>query len=245
MKKVLVVIDAQNDFITGSLGSSEAQAVVPKICDKIRNFLQSEECEGLYLTMDTHDENYLNTPEGKQLSIKHCIRNTDGHLINNRILQTLIYSNKCLLQVIEKDKFGADQLISRLDTDINELGNKIDQIEIVGLCTDICVLMNAMLLKNAFPNIKIVVDSTCCAGSTPEKHKAAIEIMKACQIIVIEELTEYEKICVDLHHINKVVDEVEKKNVARLAVKIPQKHEKLETCNVNDFAALMGSFINN
>lgn len=171
MKKVLIVIDMQNDFIDGSLGTPEAQAIVPKVKDKIHQYQMNKDM--IVFTLDTHYDNYLDTPEGKKLPIKHCIKNTNGWKISPDI-----DISDCLH--FEKDTFGY------LNWYLTEV-SLADEIELVGLCTDICVISNALILKNYFPDIKIIVDADCCAGTTPEKHKAALETMKSCQVEVIHE----------------------------------------------------------
>ena len=164
MKKLLVVVDMQNDFIDGSLGTTEAIAIVPNVVAKINNW------DGdIIATQDTHYQNYLETREGKHLPIPHCIINTYGHKIND----TVFSANKLT--------FGSTELPKLI------CGQGYDYIELVGLCTDICVISNAMLLKANYPEIDIAVDSSCCAGVTPESHSAAITTMKMCQIDVIGE----------------------------------------------------------
>ena len=176
MKKVLVVVDMQNDFVDGALGTKEAVGIVENVVDKIKNF------DGkIFATLDTHDSNYMKTSEGKKLPVPHCIRLTNGWLLNEKVMNAL--SNKDY-KTIEKKTFGSTKLV-------NEIGKfkGIDDIEIefVGLCTDICVVSNALLLKAYFPEVKMTVDASCCAGVTPESHKAALETMRMCQIDVIGE----------------------------------------------------------
>lgn len=166
---VLVVVDMQNDFIDGALGTKEAVAIVPNVMEKIRTF------RGRVLaTRDTHEENYLETQEGRKLPIKHCIRNTHGWKMNEKI-QSLIIEKP-----IDKETFGSRDLPIILQEYDNE--EQIDSITLVGLCTDICVISNAMVLKTYFPEIPIIVDASCCAGVTPQSHKQALEAMKMCQI---------------------------------------------------------------
>lgn len=169
MRDVLIVIDMQNDFIDGSLGTPEAQAIVPKVKEKIEKY--KEAGKDVIFTKDTHFENYLDTFEGKNLPVEHCIKGTEGWEINKE-LNTKVHTN-----IIHKRTFGY------LDWDIHIDDNKT--IEIIGLCTDICVVSNALILRAIFPNNIITVDASCCAGVTPEKHKAALEVMKSCQIEVI------------------------------------------------------------
>ena len=168
--KALVIIDMQNDFISGSLGTPEAQAIVPKVAEKLENY--SILYDEVIFTQDTHfDYNYFDTNESKHLPIRHCIRATYGWFVHPSI------DDQEYLH-IEKNSFG---YIPWKDV----LGD-VDEIELVGLCTDICVVSNALILKALFPEANIVVDAGCCAGTTPEKHKAALQVMKSCQIIVKE-----------------------------------------------------------
>lgn len=188
--KTLIVIDMQNDFIDGALGTKEAQAIVPNVKKKI------EECKDrgykIIFTRDTHHEDYLDTMEGKILPVKHCIEETSGWEISNE-LDTSIAD--C---IIDKPNFGyvgwVDHLLSTfayVEDEENWWSNEIEEypesIEIVGLCTDICVVSNALILKATYPEVEITVDASCCAGVTPETHKAALQTMKMCQINVIGE----------------------------------------------------------
>ena len=173
MRRILVVIDMQNDFISGSLGTREAEAIVDAVRRKIYSYPSSD----VYYTMDTHGEDYLNTQEGKFLPVPHCIRETEGWKICPEITGLLARA-----KVYEKPTFGSIQLAQ----DLRAIAEKEDiELELVGLCTDICVISNALLLKAFLPETKISVDSTCCAGVTPEKHIAALKVMKSCQIEVI------------------------------------------------------------
>ena len=170
---ILVVIDMQNDFIDGALGTPEAVAIVPKVMVKMMNF------DGLVLaTRDTHGEDYLERQEGKKLPVVHCIKGTHGWEIKDEIQQLLIS------QPIDKPTFGSEALGNVLK-DLNNDVEPIDNITLVGLCTDICVISNAMLLKAFLPEVPIMVDASCCAGVTPESHERALEAMKACQIEII------------------------------------------------------------
>ena len=174
MQKFLIVVDMQKDFIDGSLGTAEAQAIVGAVAEKIRAF------DGrIFATLDTHFENYLETAEGRKLPVKHCIKGTNGWKINAEI-QAALDEKDCTF--IEKNTFGSVDL-PRL---IEEAANGGDfEAEFIGLCTDICVVSNVLLLKAAFPEMKITVDSACCAGVTPEKHEAALETMRSCQIDIL------------------------------------------------------------
>ena len=170
---ILVVIDMQNDFIDGALGTPEAVAIVPKVMVKMMNF------DGLVLaTRDTHGEDYLERQEGKKLPVVHCIKGTHGWEIKDEIQQLLIS------QPIDKPTFGSEAL-GKVLKDLNNDVEPIDSITLVGLCTYICVISNAMLLKAFLPEVPIMVDASCCAGVTPESHERALEAMKACQIEII------------------------------------------------------------
>ena len=170
---ILVVVDMQNDFIDGALGTPEAVAIVPKVMVKMMNF------DGLVLaTRDTHGEDYLEKQEGKNLPVVHCIKGTHGWEIKDEIQQLLIS------QPIDKPTFGSEAL-GKVLKDLNNDVEPIDSITLVGLCTDICVIANAMLLKAFLPEVPIMVDASCCAGVTPESHERALEAMKACQIEII------------------------------------------------------------
>ena len=187
--KVLVIVDMQNDFIDGALGSLEAQAIVPNIVEKIRNYENKEETLLLF-TKDTHYDDYLETFEGKMLPVPHCIENTPGWSINKDISSVasdtdfLGYSSKKIINSrVYKNTFGSDDLRDLL---IKEKDN-IESVELFGLCTSICVLSNAIMARQALPNVKITVDANCCACVTPESHKHALAAMKMCQIEVINE----------------------------------------------------------
>lgn len=170
MKQVLIVVDMQNDFISGSLGTAEAKAIVPKVREKIAGF----DGEVLF-TRDTHEEDYLETAEGKRLPVKHCVRGTWGWQIEESLAP--LYKQ----EPIDKPSFGSKALGEYLLTRARQEG-KIDEIELVGLCTDICVISNALLLKAFLPETTIAVDAACCAGVTPESHETALSAMEMCQI---------------------------------------------------------------
>lgn len=173
MKNIaLIVIDMQKDFINGSLGSSEAQAICGKACRKIEEYKRAQ---GIIIyTQDTHYNDYLKTSEGKNLPIKHCIIGTEGWTIPAAL-------DIKLAPHIKKDSFGYP-----FWNKIKEL-EESEEIEIIGLCTDICVISNALILKACFPEKRIIVDASCCAGTTPTKHYEALDIMRSCQIEVINE----------------------------------------------------------
>ena len=167
----LIVVDMQKDFVDGALGSPEAVAVVPAVCEKIRAF------DGdVIVTYDTHAADYLHTAEGVKLPVPHCIKDTDGWQIRAE-LDALRRT-----EAIDKLTFGSSVLV-----DVLKAEKDIESITFVGLCTDICVISNAIMIKNYFPSVKVTVDASCCAGVTPEKHTAALEVMKSCQIDVIGE----------------------------------------------------------
>ena len=170
MRKILVVIDMQNDFIDGALGTPEAESIVEAVKDKIRAYPAAD----VYATMDTHGEDYLATQEGRHLPVEHCLRGTDGWQIRPDIAALLTEA-----RIFEKPTFGS----MRLAEELKSLPEEIE-LELVGLCTDICVVSNALLLKAVLPEVTISVDASCCAGVTPEKHRAALETMRSCQILV-------------------------------------------------------------
>ena len=173
MKKLLIVVDMQNDFVDGALGTKEAEVIVDNVAKKISDF------DGdIYATYDTHFGNYMDTSEGKKLPVPHCIKDTDGWQLNEKVQTAL---DKKGYTKVEKITFGSVDLPQIIADKYKE---EIE-IELIGLCTDICVVSNALLLKAHFPDIKISVDSSCCAGVTPEKHKAALETMSSCQIDVL------------------------------------------------------------
>ncbi|MBR5134215.1 MAG: cysteine hydrolase [Clostridia bacterium] len=173
MKKLLVVVDMQKDFVDGALGTPEAQAIVDNVVEKIASF------DGdIVATFDTHFENYMDTSEGKHLPVPHCIKGTDGWMLDGRVQQALEARG---YDTLEKPTFGSVALPVwvRERYDVNELS-----IELIGLCTDICVVSNALLLKANFPEMPLSVDASCCAGVTPDSHAAALTTMTMCQIAV-------------------------------------------------------------
>lgn len=170
--KILIVVDMQEDFITGTLGSAQAREVLPKVAEKVKNF------EGeIIFTMDTHGEDYLDTQEGKNLPVAHCLENTPGWELASP-LNTLCREREA--QRYKKGTFGSLALAQELKKREEEIAS----IELVGVCTDICVVSNALLLKAYMPELPICVDASCCAGVTPQKHEAALETMRSCQINV-------------------------------------------------------------
>ncbi len=169
---ILIVIDMQNDFIDGALGTEEAVSIVPAVVDKIRNF------DGPVLyTRDTHGEDYLQTQEGENLPVPHCIKDSDGWQLQEEI-RALAEDADAL--IIDKPSFGSTELPEAVE----KLAEKepIESITIVGLCTDICVISNAMILKAFLPEVPIIIDASCCAGVTPQSHKNALEAMQSCQM---------------------------------------------------------------
>lgn len=173
MKKLLIVVDMQNDFIDGALGTKEAVAIVPNVVKKINDW------DGdIIATRDTHTNDYMNTREGKYLPVPHCIKNTPGHEINEAVKDALMNA-EVDVTVIDKITFGSVNLPKMVFV------GDYDYVELIGLCTDICVVSNAMLIKAELPEIDVAVDATCCAGVTPDTHNAALTTMKMCQINVI------------------------------------------------------------
>ena len=174
-KRFLIVVDMQNDFIDGSLGTAEARAIVPAVTERIRR--AREDGETIIATLDTHGEDYLDTREGRYLPVRHCIRDTEGWRIRPEVAALL---GGCVS--LEKPTFGSVRLPG---SSTSWRGATRIEIELIGLCTDICVVSNALLLKAPFPEADIAVRASCCAGVTPEKHEAALAVMASCQIDVI------------------------------------------------------------
>jgi nicotinamidase-related amidase len=165
MKKTLIVIDMQNDFIDGSLGTKEAVAIVENVKKKIAEY--SEAGDEIIFTRDTHQKNYLETNEGKHLPVEHCIEGTQGWQIAEGLeVPGAIYINKPSFGYMDWEKYN------------------LEEVELVGLCTDICVVSNALIIKATYPEINVSVDADCCAGVTPESHQAALTTMKMCQVNV-------------------------------------------------------------
>ena len=175
MKKILIVVDMQKDFVDGALGTPEAVAIVDNVVNKINSF------EGnIIVTYDTHFEDYMDTREGKNLPVPHCIKETDGWKLDAKV-QDALFGKEYI--ELEKPTFGSI-LLSEIIEDL--AGEEEFEIELIGLCTDICVVSNAMVLKAHYPEVSIKVDASCCAGVTPETHDAALMTMKMCQIEVVE-----------------------------------------------------------
>lgn len=168
----LIVVDMQADFVSGALGTKEAQAIVPAAAEKIHTF------DGqVFYTRDTHEENYLTTQEGKNLPVPHCIRGTEGWQIVPSIRPETEEN------VIDKPTFGSTALAERLAGE--HAASPIGSVTLIGLCTDICVISNALLIKAYLPEVQVIVDAACCAGVTPESHQNALSAMKMCQITVV------------------------------------------------------------
>ena len=190
--RYLVVVDMQNDFIDGALGTPEAQAIVPKVVQKIEDF------DGeIFHTQDTHYGDYLDTQEGKLLPVKHCLCQTAGWGLHPLIADAFLRkdSETARIRGLWKETFGSVELGEQLRYEYEQSKNgkskdSCFEIVLVGLCTDICVISNALLLKAFLPDAKITVDASCCAGVTPERHRNALEAMKACQIFIENEVTE-------------------------------------------------------
>ena len=166
--KYLIVVDMQVDFISGALGSEQAKAIVPNVDEKVKNFNGK-----VIFTRDTHFENYLSTQEGKKLPVVHCVKGTCGWEICDEL-------KPFVKTVVDKITFGSVDLPKL----IKDYGDDIEEIELCGLCTDICVISNAIVLKTAFPETRVVVDGNCSAGVTMESHKTALNAMKSVQIEV-------------------------------------------------------------
>ena len=174
MQDILIVVDMQNDFIDGALGTKEAVAIVPKVAEKIRSFPGR-----VLFTRDTHQADYMDTLEGQNLPVVHCVEGTEGWQLREEIAAL------CKTTPIDKPAFGSTRLGEVL-RGLNAL-EPIGSVTLVGLCTDICVISNALLVKAFLPEVPITVDAACCAGVTPESHRNALEAMKVCQIRVENE----------------------------------------------------------
>ncbi len=170
MQDILIVVDMQNDFIDGALGTPEAQSIVPTVKELIKSHTGR-----VIFTKDTHSPDYLSTNEGKNLPVKHCIKDTYGWEIADSLKE---YAS----EIIEKPTFGSITLAKQLEKEHSI--NPIGKITLVGLCTDICVISNALLLKASFPEAEISVVSSACAGVTPKSHENALNAMKMCQITI-------------------------------------------------------------
>lgn len=185
--KILIVVDMQNDFIYGPLGTDEAKNIVPAVIDKIEEYYDNNNNNPIIFTQDTHYNDYLYTLEGKKLPIPHCICGSEGW----DLIPEINYLKRKLnlnADFVNKESFGFNDWEGCLEWNEDEdFMEHIESIELCGVCTDICVVSNALILRALYPDKKIIVDAKCCAGVTPEKHKAALEVMKSCQIDVINE----------------------------------------------------------
>lgn len=175
MNRRLIVIDMQNDFVSGSLGSEAAVDILPKVEKRVESF----DGEVLF-TKDTHDADYLNTQEGKKLPVSHCIRGSEGWMLAGKLEEI---AEKSGAAVCEKETFGSLKLGERLMEENRK--EPIDSIELMGVCTDICVISNALILKACLPETEIIVNASCCAGVTAKSHENALDAMRACQITVV------------------------------------------------------------
>ena len=176
MVKVLVVVDMQRDFVDGALGTAQAAAIVPAVVEKIRAF------DGrVLMTMDTHSQDYLQTQEGRNLPVPHCVKDTQGWLLNEDVRLAVMQRGQGVT-LFEKPCFGSVKLMEYLkDLDRKE---GIESIEMVGLCTDVCVISNALLAKAHLVQVPVSVDARCCAGVTPQNHENALSAMAACQVMI-------------------------------------------------------------
>ena len=175
--KVLVVVDMQNDFIDGSLGTKEAQKILPGVVEKIRNYKGR-----VNATRDTHGRDYLNSAEGKQLPVVHCVKDTEGWQIRPEVEEAV--REKTGSRILDKPTFGSVELGEYM-RQLDQTEGPVEEITLIGLCTDICVISNALLLKAYLPEVSIRVEASCCAGVTPESHEQALGAMKMCQITII------------------------------------------------------------
>jgi nicotinamidase-related amidase len=191
LNKLLIIVDVQNDFVDGALGTKEATAIIPNIVKKIENWNGD-----IIATKDTHYDDYLETREGKYLPVPHCIVNTEGHNLNREVDYVLNkvekYDKNTVLVLRKENRFGTSLLPILIEhkPSMKDVECGYDYIEFVGLCTDICVISNVLIVKAAFPEVDIAVDASCCAGVTPELHKAALDVMKSCQIDIVNERKE-------------------------------------------------------
>ena len=175
MNRFLVVVDMQNDFIDGSLGTAEARGILPSVIETVKSF-----CGKVVFTRDTHRANYLESREGKALPVEHCIEGTDGWQIQSELEALRVNIGA---PVINKPTFGSVELAEYLASE-NEK-EPIEEIILVGLCTDICVISNAMVIRALLPEVKISVIESACAGVTPESHNRALDSMRTCQIEIL------------------------------------------------------------
>ena len=181
MKRAVVFIDVQKDFIDGALGSEIARATISKIAAYAEECAKDSLCE-IFATRDTHDADYLKTLEGQKLPVEHCVFGTAGWQLDSSLSQYAKPKN-----IINKPTFGSFHLADAVKAVVSASGDEFEQVELCGFCTDVCVVSNALILRAALPDVKIVVHAGLCAGTAPEAHAAALAVMKSCQIDVIEE----------------------------------------------------------
>lgn len=174
MKHFLIVVDMQKDFVDGALGTAEAVEIVPRVAEKIREFDGS-----IFVTLDTHQDNYMQSAEGRKLPVPHCIKGTEGWQLDKTVARAL--EGKSYITV-EKNTFGSVELPGLIE---KAAQGQTFTVEVIGLCTDICVVSNALLIKAVFPEAPIEVDAACCAGVTTQAHEAALATMESCQIDII------------------------------------------------------------
>jgi nicotinamidase-related amidase len=175
--KFLVVVDMQNDFITGALGSPLTRAIVPNAVEKVKQAIENG--DAIIFTRDTHELDYLNTPEGIKLPIEHCIKGTMGWEVIPELMNLFVDEYYTKVQFIDKPIFGSVSLL--------KLFSDNDEIEYVGVCTDICLVSNVLMAKSFYPGAKISVDASCCAGTSLDNHLSALDVMRSCQIDIIGE----------------------------------------------------------
>lgn len=182
--KVLVVVDMQNDFLTGPLGSPEAEAIIPNVKNLIGDCYYNRDFDHIIFTQDTHEANYLDTQEGANLPVPHCLRGSYGWEIPYELTHDYFDKDiKDCFSYINKPIFGSETLAKYFQT----MENELEEVVLCGVCTDICVISNAMILKSFLPEVLITVDASCCAGVTPDRHTTALAAMQCCQINVVNE----------------------------------------------------------
>jgi len=175
MREVLIVVDMQKDFVDGSLGTPEAVKIVPSVVKEMK-----KKYDLVFLTKDTHQPDYLETREGRFLPVVHCVENTPGWQFDRKVGKAAEKLENA--EIIVKPTFGSEKLVERLKEE--DKADKIGRVTVIGLCTDICVVSNALMIKAAFPETDIRVLKDCCAGVTPESHEAALTTMKMCQVVI-------------------------------------------------------------
>ena len=178
--EILIVVDMQKDFVDGALGTVEAAAIVPAVAEKIRAYRAAGDV--VIATRDTHEENYLSTQEGRFLPVVHCVRGTAGWQLDAAVAEALGGD----AVIVDKPTFGSTELAQHIGNYVEQYGEENVHVELIGLCTDICVVSNALLLKAHYREMPLSLDPKCCAGVTPQKHDAAIETMRSCQIKILD-----------------------------------------------------------